>query len=133
MLSFYCPFCSILEGEAKNVDGELSKSLLENNKCYLLDCGAEVFVWVGRVTQVEDRKSASHAAEEFIASQNRPKSTRITRVIQGYETHSFKSNFDSWPSGSAPAAAAEEGRGKVAGRLIALVVKRTKKYVVYHC
>lgn len=45
------------------VEGELSKAMLENNKCYLLDCGAEVFVWVGRVTQVEDRKAASQATE----------------------------------------------------------------------
>lgn len=45
------------------MEGELSKSLLENNKCYLLDCGAEVFIWVGRVTQVEERKEACQAAE----------------------------------------------------------------------
>jgi len=133
--------CSIADGEVKPVEGELSKSLLENNKCYLLDCGAEVFVWVGRVTQVDERKAACTAAEvipycriyllntndskwshwflvivqDFVASQKRPKATRITRVIQGYETHSFKSNFDSWPSGSANTAGAEEGRGKVAG------------------
>ncbi|KAG4996719.1 hypothetical protein JHK85_028158 [Glycine max] len=108
---------SIVDVEIKPVEGELSKSLLENNKCYLLDCGAEVFVWVGRVTQVEERKSACQAVEEFVASQNRPKSTRITRIIQGYEPHSFKSNFDSWPSGSA-STSAEEGRGKVAGPAI---------------
>ncbi|KAL0316811.1 UNVERIFIED_CONTAM: Villin-3 [Sesamum radiatum] len=108
----YC----IIGGEVKNVDGELSKSILENNKCYLLDCGAEVFVWVGRVTQVDERKAASQVAEDFLASQNRPKSTHITRLIQGYETHSFKSNFDSWPLGSAPSVA-EEGRGKVAALL----------------
>ncbi|KAH1228420.1 Villin-2 [Glycine max] len=107
---------SIVDVEIKPVEGELSKSLLENNKCYLLDCGAEVFVWVGRVTQVEERKSACQAVEEFVASQNRPKSTRITRIIQGYEPHSFKSNFDSWPSGSA-STSAEEGRGKVAALL----------------
>ncbi|CAA0837438.1 Villin-2 [Striga hermonthica] len=106
---------SIIDGQVTSVDGELSKSLLENNKCYLLDCGAEVFVWVGRVTQVDERKTAMRAAEEFVVSQGRPKATRITRVIQGYETHSFKSNFDSWPSGSAPVA--EEGRGKVAALL----------------
>lgn len=51
--------------------------------------------------------------QEHLVSQNRPKATRVTRIIQGYETHSFKSKFDSWPSGSAPAP--EEGRGKVAG------------------
>ncbi|KAJ7972210.1 villin 2 [Quillaja saponaria] len=107
---------SIIDGEVKSVEGELSKSLLENNKCYLLDCGAEVFVWVGRVTQVEERKAACQAAEEFVAGQNRPKTVRIIRVIQGYETHSFKSNFDSWPSGSATPGA-EEGRGKVAALL----------------
>ncbi|KAI3472199.1 hypothetical protein Pfo_029687 [Paulownia fortunei] len=107
---------SIVDGLVKSLDGELSKSILENNKCYLLDCGAEVFVWVGRVTQVDERKAAIQAAEDFVASQNRPKSTHITRLIQGYETHSFKSNFDSWPSGSAPSVA-EEGRGKVAALL----------------
>ncbi|KAM7524502.1 hypothetical protein LguiA_014404 [Lonicera macranthoides] len=114
-LYMYSLLC-IVDGQVNGVDGELSKSLLENNKCYLLDCGSEVFVWVGRVTQVEDRKAAIQAAEEFVGSQNRPKSTRVTRLIQGYETHSFKSNFDSWPSGSAPSAP-EEGRGKVAALL----------------
>ncbi|KAK6151304.1 hypothetical protein DH2020_013939 [Rehmannia glutinosa] len=107
---------SIIDGQVKSVDGELSKSILENNKCYLLDCGADVFVWVGRVTQIDERKAAIQVAEDFVASQNRPKSTHITRLIQGYETHSFKSNFDSWPSGSAPSVA-EEGRGKVAALL----------------
>ncbi|KAL8095390.1 hypothetical protein AgCh_036745 [Apium graveolens] len=107
---------SIVAGQVNDVDGELSKSLLENNKCYLLDCGAEVFVWIGRVTQVDDRKAAIQAAEEFIASQNRPKSTHVIRLIQGYETNTFKSKFDSWPSGSAPSAP-EEGRGKVAALL----------------
>ncbi|KAM6592656.1 hypothetical protein CsatA_000359 [Cannabis sativa] len=102
--------------EVKIVEGELSKSSLENNKCYLLDCGAEIFVWVGRVTQLEERKAAIQTAEEFVASQNRPKATRITRLIQGYETHAFKSNFESWPSGSV-APGAEEGRGKVAALL----------------
>ncbi|XP_075102543.1 villin-3 [Nicotiana tabacum] len=104
-----------INGQVSPMDGELSKSSLENNKCYLLDCGAEVFVWVGRVTQLEERKAAIQTAEEYLVSQNRPKATRVTRVIQGYEPHSFKSNFDSWPSGSAPAP--EEGRGKVAALL----------------
>lgn len=119
---------SITDGQVQRLEGELSKGMLENNECYLLDCGAEVFIWFGRVTQVEDRKSACQAAEEFVSSQNRPKSTRITRVIQGYETHSFKAHFDSWPAGSA-APTTEEGRGKVAAFLKqqGLGVKGTNK------
>ena len=48
------------------MEGELSKSLLENYKCYLLDCGAEVFVRVGRVTQVKERKAECEAAEVML-------------------------------------------------------------------
>ncbi|KAK4481700.1 hypothetical protein RD792_012608 [Penstemon davidsonii] len=107
---------SIIDGQVNTIDDELSKSILENNKCFLVDCGDEVFVWVGRVTQVDERKAAIRAAEDFVGSQNRPKSTHITRLIQGYETHSFKSKFDSWQSGSAPSVP-EEGRGKVAALL----------------
>ncbi|KAF9593278.1 hypothetical protein IFM89_021034 [Coptis chinensis] len=107
---------SISDGQVTPVEGALSKSILENNRFYLLDCGAEVVVWFGRVTQVEDRKAASQAAEEFIVNQKKPKSTRITRVMQGYEPHSFKSNFDSWPMGGTTPGA-EDGRGKVAALL----------------
>ncbi|OVA00850.1 Villin headpiece [Macleaya cordata] len=107
---------SITDGQVAPIEGAFSKAMLENNKCYLLDCGAEVFVWVGRVTQVEERKAASQAAEEFITGQNRPGSTRITRIIQGYETHAFKSNFESWPTGTTTSGA-DDGRGKVAALL----------------
>ncbi|KAI3786574.1 hypothetical protein L1987_40345 [Smallanthus sonchifolius] len=97
----------------------------ESNKCYLMDCGAEVFVWVGRATQVDDRRAATQAAEEFLTSNSWPKATLITRLIQGYETHSFKSNFDSWPSSTAPSAEIEEKWLKIEGKL---QVEVTAKY-----
>ncbi|KAG2540648.1 hypothetical protein PVAP13_9NG578000 [Panicum virgatum] len=109
---------SINNGQLKLEDIVLTKSILENNKCFLLDCGAELFVWVGRVTQVEDRKTASAAVEKFIIKENRPKTTRITQVIQGYENHTFKSKFESWPvSNTAGNASTEEGRIKVTALL----------------
>uniref|UniRef100_A0A0E0D0S4 HP domain-containing protein n=1 Tax=Oryza meridionalis TaxID=40149 RepID=A0A0E0D0S4_9ORYZ len=109
---------SINNGQLKLEDTVLTKSILENNKCFLVDCGSDLFIWVGRLTQVEERKAASAAVEEFIATQNRPKTTRVTRVIQGYENHTFKSKFESWPVNSAAGSAgAEEGRGKVAALL----------------
>lgn len=55
--------CSVSGGEVTPVQGELSKSLLETKKCYLLDCGVEVFVWSGKVTIGEERKAAIRAAE----------------------------------------------------------------------
>jgi Gelsolin repeat len=44
-------------------EGVLSKELLENNRCYLLDCGSDLFVWFGKVTQIDDRKAITKAAE----------------------------------------------------------------------
>jgi len=41
----------------------LARELLEPNKCYLLDCGAEMYVWMGRSTSLQERKGASNAAE----------------------------------------------------------------------
>ncbi|XP_066392021.1 villin-2-like isoform X2 [Miscanthus floridulus] len=109
---------SITNGQLKLEDTALTKSILENTKCFLLDCGAELFVWIGRVTQVEERKAASAAVEKFIIKENRPKTTRITQVIQGYENHTFKSKFESWPvSSTAGSASTEEGRVKVTALL----------------
>jgi hypothetical protein len=58
-----CSPCSINDGQLKLEETALTKSVLENTKCFLLDCGAEIYVWVGRVTQMEDRKSATKAVE----------------------------------------------------------------------
>lgn len=60
---FLLLFDSIIDGQVKSVDGEISKSILENNKCYMLDCGSDIFVWVGRLTQVDERKAAIQVVE----------------------------------------------------------------------
>jgi len=54
--------------------------------------------------------------QEFLINQKCPKTTRVTQVIQGYESHAFKSKFESWPVGNAAGSpGVEEGRGKVSG------------------
>ncbi|ONK69614.1 uncharacterized protein A4U43_C05F24820 [Asparagus officinalis] len=93
----------------------LSRELLETNKCYLLDCGIEIFVWMGRNSSLEKRKNASAAAEELVRGPDRPKS-HVIRVIEGFETVMFRSNFDAWPQTTA-VTASEDGRGKVAALL----------------
>ncbi|XP_078443596.1 villin-5-like [Wolffia australiana] len=95
----------------------LTKDLLETGKCYILDCGLEVFVWQGRNTSLGERKSASSVAEELIQSSDRLKAN-VVRVIEGHETVIFKSKFDSWTSKEAhDIAASVESRGKVAALL----------------
>lgn len=62
---------SVEKGQAVPVEPDsLKRELLDTNKCYLLDCGLEVFVWMGRNTSLDDRKSASAAAEVIILKTN---------------------------------------------------------------
>ncbi|KAJ3676276.1 hypothetical protein LUZ60_003688 [Juncus effusus] len=109
---------SFEDGELKLEEGLICKEKLENNKCYLLDCGAQLFIWAGKISQLDERKSAIKSAEEFLMKENRPKATQIIQVNQDHEPSSFKSKFESWTAvTSAGAFSAEEGRGIVAALL----------------
>lgn len=55
---------SVDKGKTDAVEAEsLTKELLDTNKCYILDCGLELFVWKGRNTSIDQRKNATEAAE----------------------------------------------------------------------
>ncbi|XP_038993982.1 villin-4-like [Hibiscus syriacus] len=107
---------SVEKGKAEPVEADfLKRELLATDKCYILDCGLEVYVWMGRSTSLDERKTASKAAEELIQGSNRSKS-HLIRVIEGFETVIFRSKFDSWPQ-TTNATVTEDGRGKVAALL----------------
>ncbi|XP_027175354.1 villin-4-like [Coffea eugenioides] len=104
------------KGQAEPIEADsLTRELLDTNRCYILDCGTEVFLWMGRATSLDERKSASGAADELVRSLDRGK-CHIVRVIEGFETVIFRSKFDSWPH-STSVAVSEDGRGKVAALL----------------
>lgn len=53
-----------MEEQAERVEADpLIRELLETNKCYILDCGVEIYVWLGRGTSLDERKAASGATE----------------------------------------------------------------------
>ncbi|KAL0739201.1 hypothetical protein Bca4012_015411 [Brassica carinata] len=92
--------------------------MLDTNKCYILDCGLEVFVWMGRTTSLDDRKVASDVRriiQEMIRSSERPK-TQMIRIIEGFETVPFRSKFDTWTLVT-NTTVSEDGRGRVAALL----------------
>ncbi|XP_057987950.1 villin-4 isoform X2 [Hevea brasiliensis] len=108
-------FC-VDKGKAEPVVADsLTRELLDTNRCCILDCGLEVFVWMGRNTLLDERKAASGAAEELVLGADRPKS-HIIRVIEGFETVIFRSKFESWPQ-TTNVAVSEDGRGNVAALL----------------
>jgi len=63
-LSWNYQFCSVEKGQAEPVETDsLKREFLDTNKCYILDCGLEMFVWMGRNTSLDERKSASGVAD----------------------------------------------------------------------
>ncbi|XP_010521943.1 PREDICTED: villin-1 isoform X2 [Tarenaya hassleriana] len=91
----------------------LNKEMLEKNKCYMLDCGGEVFIWMGRNTTITERKTSISASEDFLRREGRSFDVHLTFLTEGLENAKFRSFFDSWPQ-TVESTLYTEGREKVA-------------------
>mgnify|MGYP002775914847 FL=1 len=59
-----CPFHRIYENQADEVQyHSLERDMLSTSKSYILDCGNEIFTWMGRDTSLQDRKAAVLVAQ----------------------------------------------------------------------
>jgi hypothetical protein len=74
----------------------LKKSLLEDAGVFILDCGADIFVWIGRKSPRLVRAAAMRLSGELFLLLNRPKCTQVTKVLQGTEPVVFKTKFQGW-------------------------------------
>ncbi|KAL8233011.1 hypothetical protein R6Q57_002789 [Mikania cordata] len=107
-------FWITLQGKfTQSGSGRLKRSMLESNKCYMLDGDIQIFVWMGRITSITERKTSISAAEDFLRAQERSVNTHLAFLTEGSETAIFKSYFDDWPQTVEPKLY-EEGREKVA-------------------
>ncbi|KAK7289772.1 hypothetical protein RIF29_03698 [Crotalaria pallida] len=91
----------------------LGKEMLETDKCYMLDCDGEIFVWMGRQTLLTERRTATKAIEEFVRNEGRSNRSYLTFLSEGLESPIFRSYFADWPKTVEPRLY-EEGREKVA-------------------
>lgn len=86
-------------GKAKVVpleETEFTRSMLDSNKAYILDCETEIFVWFGKNASLEKKRTAQSLAEEFMTLFERPSWTTITRVQEGSEPVLFREKFVKW-------------------------------------
>jgi len=81
---------------AKDDQGRLTKALLDTTDSFILDAGAEIFTWIGRGSDPEEKKSAMIRAGEYLGTAGKPNWTPITRVVEGGESTVFKSAFYQW-------------------------------------
>ncbi|XP_059781496.1 gelsolin isoform X1 [Balaenoptera ricei] len=82
----------------EEVPGELMQEDLATDDVMLLDTWDQVFVWVGKDSQEEEKTEALTSAKRYIETDpaNRDRRTPITMVKQGFEPPSFVGWFLGW-------------------------------------
>jgi villin 1/advillin len=71
----------------------LERKLLDTNDAFILDAGTEIFVWVGKGANAEERKKSMAYATQFLKDSGRPPVTPITKISENGEPAPFKSYF----------------------------------------
>jgi len=80
-----------LTQEAAGAGINISK--LDPNDVFILDCGTEVFVWIGKSTTDQEKKKGLQYAQDYLKAQGRPPHISITKFNEGQENKAFRDAF----------------------------------------
>eukprot|EP00727_Mastigamoeba_balamuthi_P001929 m51a1_g11733 hypothetical protein (1066) ;mRNA; r:124365-128840 len=83
--------------ELQHISGKLVREMLETSECYILDCGSEIYAWIGKNAPPERRSLATSAAQDLFQSLPRPEFAEVVRCNQGAEPFLFTEKFANWP------------------------------------
>ncbi|KAI1292098.1 Protein flightless-1 [Halotydeus destructor] len=75
---------------------KLSPSILETKNVYILDCHADLFVWMGKKSARLVKAAALKLAQEIFGMLSRPPYALVTRCLESTESQLFKSKFMGW-------------------------------------
>jgi len=75
-------------------EGKIERKSLKSEDAFVVDVGAEVFVWVGKGASVTEKAKALKYAQDYLAKEKRPNWTPISRLVEGGETENFLRHFD---------------------------------------
>ncbi|NXO09362.1 VILI protein, partial [Oriolus oriolus] len=75
----------------------LTQDLLQHEDCYILDQGGfKIYVWRGKASSPEEKKTAFTRAVGFIQAKGYPSSTNVEVINDGAESAMFKQLFQRW-------------------------------------
>jgi len=73
--------------------GKLDKSKLNSDDAFILDAGAQVFVWIGKGSTKNEKREAMAYAVRYLGEQGRAADVPIARVMDGAEPPEFWQAF----------------------------------------
>ena len=72
----------------------LKKEHLDTNDTFILELPKQIYVWIGKHANLEEKKRGMLIAKDFIQEKGKPTNTRITRLPEFGEDVHFKSFFN---------------------------------------
>jgi gelsolin len=67
---------------------------LDTNDTFILEVEKQVMIWIGKKANDEEKKNALVIGKGFMVKNNKPKGTRVTRIVEDAEDAYFKSFFN---------------------------------------
>lgn len=75
-------------------DRPLKKSMLDTNNVYILETFNKVQIWIGKEASLDEKKNSLVIGKGFVKQHNKPKGTRVLRIVEGTESQLFKTFFE---------------------------------------
>jgi len=75
----------------KVAEGAITRSHFESNDVFIFDTGTEVFIWIGKGSDANEKKFAFQHAHNYLKENNRPIYLPIIRILEGGENEVFRS------------------------------------------
>jgi len=75
----------------KVAEGNIKRSQFVSNDAFIFDAGPEVFVWVGKGANANERKQALQHAQSYLNNNKLPLYLPIVRILEGGENEVFNS------------------------------------------
>jgi len=68
--------------------------MLDTKDVFILELHQHVHIWIGKGADVEEKKNALIIGKSFVKQHNKPKGTRVSRIVENAEDVHFKSYFN---------------------------------------
>lgn len=72
----------------------LMRTHLDTNDTFVLEVHKSVMIWIGKQANVEEKKNALIIGKSFVKAHNKPKGTRVSRIVENAEDAYFRSFFN---------------------------------------
>jgi len=68
--------------------------MLDTNDTFVLELSKQIYIWIGRGANAEEKKNALAIGKSFVKAHNKAKGCRVTRIVEKAEDTLFKSFFE---------------------------------------